>query len=243
MNNYDYIIIDDEPKAVKLLKNKLSELYPNLQLKSEHNFWVPALDALRHSKFDILFLDISMPQKDGMDLLELAPDLNCEIIFITAYEEYALEAFNHAATGYILKPINDTLLTKAVDKAIKRIQDKRNAEKHISNEISRAKNTIGIHNNKGIDYVDINTISYFEATNRYTRIVTENLTYLSSYNIGKFKEIMDGYDFYQVHRSYIVNLHHIKRYESSGIIIMRDGNQVPVSRNLRDDFLKQFDSI
>src|SRR5688572_10678357 len=112
----------------------MEQLYPDAEMAGEHHFWVPALETLRNSEFDILFLDISMPQKNGFDLLELVPELKCEIIFVTAHEEHALDAFNFAASGYILKPINDTLLIKAVDKAIQRVQNAR-SEKTATNKV------------------------------------------------------------------------------------------------------------
>jgi two-component system, LytTR family, response regulator len=242
VNKFRYVIVDDEPKAATRLKNKMEQLYPDSEMAGVYHFWVPALDALRNSEFDILFLDISMPQKNGFDLLELVPELRCEVIFVTAHEEHALDAFNFAATGYILKPINDILLIKAVDKAIQRVQNAL-SKKTILNKVERTNNIIGIHNNKGVDYISTDDIVYLEATSRYTKIVTTKITYLSSYSIGKFKDLLQSNNFYQVHRSYIINLHQVKRYESTGTVILKNGLELPVSRNLREGFLSLFENI
>jgi len=238
MNNDSYrcIIIDDEPKAIALLSDSLRDLYPEMNIVGSYTFWKDALSALRTNNFDIIFLDISMPQKTGMDLLQLVPGLKSEIIFITAFPDHALEAFNFSAAGYILKPVRDAKLIKAVDKAIEHIRFKRLANERESQSVLM-QGKIAIPNNKGLDYVDLNDIIFLEATARYTRIIKKDKELLSSYSIGRFKELLEGYSFYQVHRSYIVNLNCIQRYESIGIVIMSDGSEIPVAKNNREEFL------
>jgi two-component system LytT family response regulator len=235
---YNCIIIDDESKPIELLKSSLEELYTNIHVIETFTSWKPALERLRSNGFDLLFLDISMPQKSGFDLLNLVPDLKCEVIFVTAHSEHTLDAFNHGATGYILKPVSDVLLTKAVNRALERIDLKRAAKE---NGIGSKKTKIGIPGTKGTDYVDADDILYMEATNRYTTVVKKSGKLLSSYSIGRYKALLESYSFCQVHRSFIVNLNHVSRFEHSGVIVMINGAEIPVSRQHKQDFLQKFE--
>lgn|SRR5690606_7613781 len=239
-NSYQYIIIDDEAKAIKMLNNAITRLYDNLEIKGSFNHWEPALEALKNGGLDIAFVDISMPHKNGFSLLEMVPDLSCEIIFVTAHEEYALKAFKYSPVGYVLKPVNDNRLKAAIDKAIVHVQNKRAAAAHTGSAGISTNNKLGIRNNHGLDYVSMNDIIFFEANARYTRVVTKANSYLSSWNIGKFRQMVEGKHFYPVHRSYIVNTDKIIRYVSGGVVVMEDGHEIPVSKNTREDFLNLF---
>lgn len=240
---YNCIIVDDEPKAIELLQDILSELYENIDVVGIYSDWKSAYTKLRDWQPDILFMDIEMPQKTGMDLLRLLPELKSEVIFVTAYTDQALSAFNFSPAGYILKPIDEAMLVKVVDKAIERVSFKRIAAGQKAPEQHKIVNKIGIPNNKGTDYLDATDVLYFEATKRYTKVVTVDRDYLSSYSIGKFKDILNEQEFYQTHRSFIINLEHIKRYETSGIVVMTNNTEIPVSRTARDEFAKLFEKV
>src|SRR5687768_13513390 len=114
-NNFSCVIIDDEPNAVSLLASIIKDLYPNLEIKATCNNWKDALNSLRNNHYDIIFLDVSMPGKNGIDLIKLLPSLESEIIFTTAHQEYAIDAFKLFATGYILKPIDEYELSAAIN--------------------------------------------------------------------------------------------------------------------------------
>jgi two-component system LytT family response regulator len=239
-SGYSCIIVDDEPKAIALLAESITDIYDNLKIVETCSNWKLALEALRKTEVDIVFLDISMPQKTGMDLLDILPDLKAEIIFVTAYSDHAIDAFKYNTSGYILKPVNDKLLVQAIDKALERRQAKRIAEQKPIIGIS-VSDKIAIPNNNGLDYFNLTDIMFFEAIARNTKVVAQKNKLLSSYSIGKFKEMLQlQTSFYQVHRSFIINLAYIKRYERQGIIIMTDGSEIPLSKNLRNDFLKLY---
>lgn len=241
--NYQYIIIDDESKAIKMLHNAITRLYDNLEMAGSYTEWEPALHALENSEVDIAFVDISMPHKSGFSLLEMVPQLDCEIIFVTAHEEYALKAFKYAPVGYLLKPVKDSRLQAAIEKAITHVQNKKIAAGHLHDELITRNNKLGIRNNNGLDYINIDDILFFEASARYTKIVTKTKSYLSSCNIGRFRKLVEGRNFYPVHRSFIVNIAQVARYESSGILITESGHEIPVSKNVREDFLNLFERI
>jgi two-component system LytT family response regulator len=240
-NNFSCIIIDDEQDACDLLKNRISDLFKQITVTATYLGWAEALQGLRENKADLLFVDISMPGKTGIDMLHLLPQLDCEIIFVTAHEEYALDAFAFSTSGYILKPVKDNLLAKAINKALERIE-----YKHRSKQPKETRpllnDKIGVPGNTGIDYVTVSEIMYLESVNKCTRIVTTRADYLSSFQIGKFKDHVSGLPFFQVHRSYIINLNFIQSYKSAGILIMSNKMEIPVSRAERTEFLKIFNS-
>src|SRR4051812_7026606 len=102
INKYNCIIVDDEPKAIAQLTQSITDLYTNLIISGTYTGWREALNALRQNETDIIFMDISMPQKNAMDILAMVPDLKSEVIFITAHSDFALQAFDFSAAGYLL---------------------------------------------------------------------------------------------------------------------------------------------
>lgn len=237
------IIVDDEPKASELLRERLSILFPSIQVKGVFNEWKKALEAIRTNSIDLVFLDISMPEKTGIDFLKLFPEIPFQVIFITAYSQFALEAIKFSAAGYVLKPIDDYELSFAVNKAMERIKDTSPKPTPMPPPKVNSAIKIGVPNIKGIDYINADDILYFESINKYTKVVTKEYSIMSSYNLGEFKKVINSALFFQVHRSYIINLYHIKRYETSGVIIMEDNMQIPVSKTIRNEFMQAFSKI
>lgn len=239
-STFTCIIVDDEQDAIDLLSSRINVLFHNISILVSCTHWADALEKLRTNKFDILFIDISMPGKNAIELLKLLPGLSCEIIFVTAHDRFALDAFEFSTSGYILKPIDDNRLFAAVNKAIERIS----TQKHTKQQSAGipAADKIGVPNNHGIDYINIHAIVYLEAVNKCTKIVTTKGEYTSSLNIGKFQHLIDNHSFFQAHRSYIINLNCILRYESTGLIVMDNKKEIPLSRNVKNDFLKLFHS-
>jgi two-component system, LytTR family, response regulator len=235
------IIIDDEPKSIDVLQQRLLILFPNVRILGTYTEWKKGLEPLRTSNVDLLFLDISMPEKSGIDFLKLFPTIPFQVIFITAHSEYAIDAIKFSAAGYILKPIDDYELSFAVNKAIERMKGETAAS--VPQHIVSNKLKVGIPNSKGIDYLNIDDILYFESVKGYTKVVTKEYSIVSSYNLAEFKRVLDNPYFFQIHRSYVINLHHVRRYETSGTLIMEDNMQIPVSKNVRTDFMNAFNKI
>ncbi len=130
-NTFTAIIVDDLPYAIEILSAKLKYLFSSINVIGKFTSWENALEGLNNLDPDIVFMDISMPGKSGMDILRMVPTLQAEIIFITAHKDYARSAFDFAASGYILKPIDDLELTIAVEKAMERTKHKRLAKQHV----------------------------------------------------------------------------------------------------------------
>lgn len=235
-------IIDDEPKSVELLKQRLNILFPNINVAGTCTAWQDGMDLLRKTGVDFIFLDISMPEKSGIDFLKLFPDRDFDVIFTTAHAEYAIDAIRLSAIGYVLKPIDDTELVIAVKKVIEKRNNTHSAKNNDENTDNKTLK-IGVPNVKGIDYITPSDVLYFESVNKYTKVVTKDYSIVSSYNIGEFKKIIDSKMFFQVHRSYVINMEHVKRYETSGTVVMDDDMHIPVSRNSKAEFLKTFDIL
>lgn len=240
---YTCLIADDEIHAIELLSDTLHDLYgARIDIVRTCTHWREALETLQTDAYDLVFLDISMQGRSGIGLVKCVPDLQSEVIFITAYEQYALEAYKVMAAGYIVKPFNDIELAAVTDKAMKRIKNKRIAQHEEQAIVPVKNNKLGIPNGNAIEYVNAEDIIYLEADGAYTRVVFGNKEILSSYNLGKFKEILDSQLFYQIHRSFLLNLNHVSRYEN-GVIHTSLDKMIPVARSSREAFLKLFKRV
>jgi two-component system LytT family response regulator len=228
---------------VELLKASIEELYPEIAIDGTFNSWQPALAALRSMHYDILFLDISMPGKNGIDLLRLVPNIDSEIIFITAYSEYAFDAIKFQTSGYILKPFEDEDLRFAIDKAIQRSEIKRQISLPEETASYTYNSKLGVPGTESVDYVNINDILYFEEIKGVVHVVLHNKALSSSHSLELFKGLIADHPFYQVHRSYIINLSCVRCFEMTGIVTMDNGKEIPVARESKDEFLKLFDTV
>lgn len=239
-SNIKYIVVDNEHLAIELLVVCPKELYSNLEVLGKYTQWNTALPALRTQGCDLLFLDISMPGKSGMELHSLLPAIDCEVIFITTHSKYAFDAFKFSPSGYMLKPIEGKDLTLAVDKTIERVNYKRIAKNSAQ---SSSGTKIGIPNNKSIKYLKADEIIYLEAVNYCTKVVAVNGEITSSYSLTRFMTIVEKYSFYQLHHSFIVNVNFLKSYEAKGKIIMTNEAKIPISKNVGEDFLLHFQRV
>lgn len=239
------ILIDDEEKAVQILSSLLQEYCPQINIIGAANSLETGFHAITTHEPDLVFLDIEMPGGSGFDLLKKLPHLNFEIIFVTSYEDYALEAIKFCAIGYILKPIREVELLSAVNQASYRISQKeenlRNKQllQNLSTPLSQ-NNRIGIPTSRGLEFVETGNIIRCEGVQRCTRLILkENKSIVSSYNLGEFRKLLESYHFYSPHKSHLISLNHIIRYDKEGTIEMSDGVSVPVARRRRQDFLER----
>jgi len=202
------------------------------------------LKLIEEHDVDILFLDIKMPGKNGFDLLESIQTIDFEIIFVTAFDEYAIKAFEFNAIGYLLKPIINEKLVSVVNSAIQRRQQQSNSDSYkylISNmryQASDQSQVLSIHSKEGIYFIKLNDIIFCEADGRYTTIWTlDGKKQLSSQNLAHFHKVLENKGFFQVHKSYIINTNHILKYDNEGFVTLVSEHNVPVSRRKKQDFL------
>jgi two-component system LytT family response regulator len=237
------VIVDDERKAIAILRSKLERYCPQLEIVGETQSPQEGIKLIAELEPDLVFLDIAMPEMNGFEMLKAIENPNFEIIFITAFDEYAIEAIRHCAIGYIVKPVDKEDLIKTIHNAIVNIESKQALEKNkqlIANLGAQTfqKKKIVIPTQKGLEFVPIPSIIRCEGIDGYTKIyLTGGVTKLSSNSIGHFVRMLDNELFYQVHKSHLINLDHIISYLNEGYVFLSEKNQAPVSRNKRIAFL------
>ena len=243
------ILIDDERKALAILKNKIERKCPNVTIIGETQSPLEGLTLIEKLKPQLVFLDIAMPEMSGFDLLEKIENPAFEIIFVTAFDTYAIEAINNCAIGYLVKPVDNQELIVSVSKAILNIEEKTALEKNkllIENLGVQTfqKKKIVIPTQNGLEFVKIEEIIHCEGMDGYTKIYFENRKpMLSSNSIGHFNKLLENQDFYLVHKSHLINMDHIKKYLNEGSLILTNNYKVPVSRNRRSDFLNSLKKL
>jgi len=238
------ILIDDESKATKILQNMLEEFCPQVNIVATADSATKALSLINSLQPDLLFLDVMMPEVSGFDLLRQLPNLDVEVIFVTSYDSFALDAIKFCAIGYILKPIRESELIIAVNKAQIKINEKKENLRNkqlLQNLINpnSPNNKIGIPTSRGLEFMEAGSIIRCEGIQRCTKVVSDQNSILSSYNLGEFRKLLESYNFYAPHKSHLISLDHIVRYDKEGFIEMSDNEQIPVSRRRRQEFLEK----
>lgn len=245
MNTISAILVDDEQNNLKGLERKLGKLYPNITILNTFSRPENAISALQNQQPDILFLDIQMPRINGFELLSKLSNINFQVIFVTAYSDYAIKAFKLSAVDYLLKPVDDDDLKLAVEKAIaiiekNKLQENNNKLLQLLTENIKITNKIMIPTTKGISFIPQDDLLHLEGTEGYTKlhlISGENI--ISSYNLGKFEKILNP-QFFKCHKSHIINLSKVSSFENEGAIILEDDTRVPISKTNKEAFLSLF---
>ncbi|AEA43746.1 LytR/AlgR family response regulator transcription factor [Fluviicola taffensis] len=241
------ILIDDSPQARKLLRLMLQELAPKLEIVAELEDAQAGLSKVKELKPDVVFLDIEMPGKSGLQLAEELVQNGCQsaLIFTTAYNAYAINAFRLSAVDYLLKPIQEDQLLEAISKVNERLKF-RNSDVQLQalskNLKAERPDVLCIPIQGGYEYLSIKEILFLEADGSYVRIVCTNGKHkLVSKNLKYFENAMQGVaNFVRVHRSYSVNMDEVAAYVRSdgGNLELRSGKVIPVSRERKPAVLK-----
>lgn len=229
------VLIDDEPLARELVREYL-QYHPEISIVAECNDGFEGLKAIQQHAPDLLFLDIQMPKINGFEMLELVDKLPC-VIFTTAFEEYAIRAFEVNAIDYLLKPFSRERFDRALQKMLERkIEDRVTAEllDAASREVPMQHNRVVVKINGKIKIIPVQDIHYLEAADDYVKIVTPEGTFLKNKTMTFFEKMLDASQFIRVHRSYILNVSQITRidpYEKETYLaILRDGSKIMVSK-------------
>lgn len=241
------LIVDDEAKARNLLRVLLEENCPQIIEMQEAANVPEAVRLINRFHPDIVFLDIEMPGYSGIQLLDFfSPEqVTFEIVFTTAYSEYAIKAFDLNAVAYLLKPLSDDKVVQALAKAIENIgksQVNRRLEELKKTLHSSKFNKIGLPLADGVLFVNLDEIVFFQADRMYTKVYTQNDEALLVSKPMKFflNILSDNSAFYRPHRSFLINLNHIKRYstQEGGFILMDNEQVVSISKENREEFQK-----
>lgn len=259
MDKLKSLIVDDESLARKNLQMMIEEFCPEIEIVGEAGGVDEAKEKIKTLQPDVVFLDIRMPSgSEGFQLLEEVKDNNFMVVFVTAFKDYAIKAFNANAVHYILKPIDIDDLTAAVEKLIesrKNIQDDPSnydsyvsSLKNLSDELVHNKKShkITISHTKGLKLVDDHDIVHLEASGNCTTIYfKEGTRYLDTRTLKIYEQMLDPDRFYRVHKSHIINLDYLKEYlsEDGHNAVLEGGIQVPVARNRLTEFIKTIKSL
>lgn len=247
MNKITCIILDDEPGNVTTLKVLLAEYCPDVVVLATANNSKDGLQIIQELNPQIVFLDIEMPYGNAFDLLDQFSEIKFEVIFVSAFNNYALKAFKYAAVDYILKPVNINELVEAVSKAAKRVEMKDiNNRLHVLLQNLKSdgrSKKLGLPTIEGFHFVNVGSIMYLEADKSYTNVCLDNnKKVVVSRNLKEFEELLPEADFCRVHHSHIININFIKKYFKGrgGYVEMEDGAKIEVSARKKDDFFLKF---
>jgi two-component system, LytTR family, response regulator len=239
------MMVDDEQSSLDLLQWLTVQYCPDISSIKTARSVQEALPLIQSFKPDIVFLDIQMPHQSGFDLLTTIDHWNFEVIFTTAYNEFAIQAIRFSALDYLLKPVDETELKKAVERyKAKRIYAPagqllfRNFIQNIS-QGSREKFKLALADATEVKYVQLDEIIRLQAESNYTHIFLKgNKVFVSAKTLKEYDEILQGHKFLRVHKSHLVNPAHIESYDKQGILHMSDGTKVEVARR-KKEFLQQ----
>ncbi len=227
-------IIDDEIHAIETLSYDLLENYSDrIEILFSTTDPVEGARRLRSEMPDLLFLDIEMPSLSGLDLMKIIDDLNIDVVITTAYQEFAIDAVGTKAIAYLLKPIQPEKLEGAMDMIF--------GKKQLKFENTITKDKISVTDLNGVELIPINEIIYFKSDGNYsTLFLSSNRKIVACKTLKHFSSNLPARQFIRVHKSYLVNLNHIKKYlkTDGGELIMDNNDTLPVSRSFRGELLK-----
>lgn len=237
------IIIDDEQDAVEALSFLINTHCRNIKIIATANSISGGARAIQTYNPDIVFLDVEMPEGSGFDILKRIKDRNFQLIFVTAYDHYAIDAIKFSAVDYLLKPVDVDDLVNAVEKARKN-SDKLKREQYdmlLENLLAGKPQKLALPDTDGFQYINIKQIIRIEAERSYSTFYMEGgKKIMVSQNIGVYEELLNKSGFYRIHHSHLINIDHIHRFVKTegGAVIMADNSRVPVSRRNREELYK-----
>lgn len=238
------IIVEDEKTSREILKNYLAKYCPSVEIVGDVENIDQALVLIRNHALDLVFLDVEMPYGTGFDLLEKLEDISFEVIFVTAYDQYAIEALNKQAAYYLLKPISIDDLIKAVDRVAATRAKESELQKNITAQkmpISEEKITIPTQN--GFEVLPLKQILYGKADDNYTELyLVDNKKKLVSKTLKYFEKLLTDKGFARIHKSYLVNVSYIAAYKKGkgGTVTLNNGKELSVSASQKNNFLSHF---
>lgn len=238
------VLVDDEANARQLIRRKIEEHCPRLEIVGEAENVPGAVKKIHALKPDLVFLDVDMPGQNGFSLFEYFDEIDFLVIFVTASANHAREAFRVSALDYLMKPVNTDELQDAVQKVKDHHSGRFRERLELFEEQSHPDNGSNYHKlalstRNSVEFVDRESIIYLEADGPYTKFHFENgSTVLVTNTLGDYDFLEKQGHFLKVHRSYIINLSKVKRFrKDESVIVMKDENEVSLSRYRKKTFL------
>ena len=244
------LIVEDEKNSQELLKELITEYCDGVEVVAIAGNVADASQALIDQKPNLVFLDIELPDGDGFQVLENAEKIDFDVIFTTAYDQYAMRAFKFAATDYLLKPVDIEELQAAVERVVEKQKSNENGDqneqitaliKNIRN-IGQPFKRIVLPTTNGFTVVDPSDIIRCESDRNYTFIfLADGRRILVSRTIKEYDEMLRDYNFFRIHQSHLINLHYLKNYTRGrgGYVELKDGTTLDVSARRKSEFLKR----
>lgn len=237
------VIVEDEADSREILRNYLGKYCKNVTLLGEGATIEEGLKEIKKNQPDLVFLDVEMPFGNAFDLLDQIPDRTFETIFVTAYNQYAMDALNHHAAYYLMKPINIDELIKAVD-YVRAIKEKENALEGqvLKARPVKAEGKITLPQQDGFQVLDVSDIYFCKADDNYTEIYLEKKKIVVSKTLKYFEEALKPYSFARIHKSYLVNVAEVVKYKKGkgGSVVLSNGKELSVSASKKADLLSYF---
>lgn len=249
------IIIDDEPSAVSVLTTLLQKnCKDDIELLATSNDPVEGRSLIEQLHPDLVFMDIEMPGMTGVDLVKSFKSPTFRVVFVTAYDAYALEAFRVSAVDYLLKPIGSEDVIKVVQKIKVDVRDElgklslqlQHLDKLLNNHSDSPDQKIGIAMSDKIVFISFSNIIYCEASGPYTHVyLTDGQKLVSSKALGEFEAQLSANRFFRIHHHYLINLNKVKEFQrhDGGYVIMENNKELEVSQRKRKDFLDAIQDI
>lgn len=241
-NNLKVIIIDDEESGRTTLRNFLRDYCPGVEVAAEAEGVVSGIGQIVLNKPDLVFLDIQMQDGTGFDLLEKLPERNFQVVFVTSFNHYAIQAFRFSAADYLLKPVDPDQLIEAVEKARQALS---------KNEITTKLDVLVSNINKleklalpamdGIRFVRIDDVVRCESDDNYTTVFMKSgEKIVVSKTLKEYERMLEDLQFFRVHKSHLVNLKYVEKYVpgDGGYLILEDGSHVDVSRRKKEQLME-----
>ncbi len=238
------IIVEDEAQSRTILSNYLQKYCREVDMLGEATTVKEGMKLIHELQPDLVFLDVEMPFGNAFDLLDQIPQRNFEIVFVTAYEQYALEALNNHAAYYLMKPIDIDELVNAVTYVGEIVEKERRFEKLVLKAgIPRVEGKITLPQLDGFQVLNIADIIYCKADDNYTEIYLENRKILVSKTLKYFETALAEYPFVRIHKSYLVNINAVVKYRKGkgGSVILSNGKELSVSASRKRELLSFFE--
>jgi two-component system, LytTR family, response regulator len=238
------LIIDDEANAREVLGSLLATYCPEIEVIGMAGTVADGFMMIQQLKPQLIFLDVKMQGETGFDLIARFQNPPFKVIFVTAYDHYALKAIKFSALDYLLKPVNDVELVNAVQKAKDYILDKSHMD-NLQNLITNLKNPndkknkIAISTQVGIEMVEIDSIVRCESSGSYTTLfLKDQRPIISSKDLKNYQELLEDYNFFRVHDSHLISYYHIQKVlnEDGGVVLTSSNERIPISRRRKTEF-------
>lgn len=244
------IIVEDEEKTLFVINDLVQRYAPELQVVGTASHVNPAVELIDQMHPQLVFMDVQIGDGTGFDVLRALPAREFELVFITAYDSYALEAIRFAAIDYLLKPVGIADFTSAIERVHARLREKthfKKLETLIYNlaQTEATSKKLSIPSINGYEFVNLSDIVWCKSEGSYTTFyLADKSKITSSKNIGYYEEIMNTNDFYRVSNSVMFNLHFLKSYSrNQGAVTLQDGTELAISTRRKADFIERLKSM